>query len=160
MRYVLGFVFDAGCNQVLLIRKRRPAWQAGTLNGIGGRIEDGDLGAAEAMSREMREETGVEVAAREWTLFAELVYREAQVFCFALRGGGFAAAQTRTDEEVERLAVTAIARGDVQRDLRFLAPLARHRLIEEAFEPIRLHFAGDGWLGAAVSGRVGPCARS
>jgi hypothetical protein len=34
-RYVLGFMFDQHDN-VLLVEKSKPAWQAGKYNGIGG----------------------------------------------------------------------------------------------------------------------------
>lgn len=58
-RYVLGFCFDLDYRDVLLIQKLRPAWQAGRLNGLGGKIEDGaGEGALAAMRREFREETG------------------------------------------------------------------------------------------------------
>lgn len=55
-RYVLGFVFDSGYHNVLLICKDRPSWQAGRLNGLGGKIEEGES-PARAMERELREET-------------------------------------------------------------------------------------------------------
>jgi 8-oxo-dGTP pyrophosphatase MutT (NUDIX family) len=54
--YVLGFVFDRRYNNVLLVEKARPEWQAGKLNGLGGKVEVGELPAA-AMIRELREET-------------------------------------------------------------------------------------------------------
>src|SRR4051794_33252789 len=61
--YVCGFLFSPDRTRVLLIRKRRPAWQAGKLNGLGGKIEAGET-PLEAMRREFREEAGVDVA--EW----------------------------------------------------------------------------------------------
>src|SRR5690349_13991679 len=42
--YALGFLFD-GTGRVVLIRKRRPAWQAGLLNGVGGKVEPGEAPA-------------------------------------------------------------------------------------------------------------------
>ena len=33
--YVLGFYFDAAFKQVVLMKKNRPAWQAGLHNGVG-----------------------------------------------------------------------------------------------------------------------------
>lgn len=56
VRYVAGFLI-AG-QQVLLLRKSKPEWQAGKLNGVGGKIEVGEL-PADAMVREFREETGI-----------------------------------------------------------------------------------------------------
>ena len=58
--YVCGFLFTPDRDRVLLIRKRRPAWQAGKLNGLGGKIEPGET-APDAMRREFREEAGVDV---------------------------------------------------------------------------------------------------
>ena len=54
--YVLGFVFDWGYHHVLLIEKKTPAWQAGRLNGLGGKIA-GTEKPPEAMRRELCEET-------------------------------------------------------------------------------------------------------
>ena len=56
--YVLGFAFTTD-GRVALIQKKRPAWQAGRLNGIGGKVEGTEHSAA-AMVREFREETGVD----------------------------------------------------------------------------------------------------
>lgn len=55
--FVLGFVFNSNLNSVLLVEKKRPDWQAGYFNGIGGKIED-DETPLQAMQREGREETG------------------------------------------------------------------------------------------------------
>jgi 8-oxo-dGTP diphosphatase len=54
-RYVLGFCFGPSLRTVVLIRKTRPEWQAGRLNGVGGHIEDGETPLA-AMKREFCEE--------------------------------------------------------------------------------------------------------
>lgn len=59
-RYVAGFMFSPDRQRVALIRKKKPAWQAGLLNGIGGKIEPGES-PAQAMAREFHEETGVQV---------------------------------------------------------------------------------------------------
>jgi 8-oxo-dGTP pyrophosphatase MutT (NUDIX family) len=54
--YVLGFVFTHDLKKVLLILKNRPEWQAGNVNGIGGRMEPEDPSIKMAMFREAREE--------------------------------------------------------------------------------------------------------
>lgn len=56
--YVVGFLFDRW-NSVALIEKNRPSWQAGKINGIGGKIEPGETHLP-AMIREFKEETGVD----------------------------------------------------------------------------------------------------
>ena len=57
VEYVLGFMFNEAESKVLLVWKNRPAWQAGKLNGVGGKIEAGET-PVQAMNREFAEETG------------------------------------------------------------------------------------------------------
>jgi len=56
--YVMGFIFNRTKNRVLLVKKKRPEWQAGKWNGIGGKIKEIDKSPLEAMQRESLEETG------------------------------------------------------------------------------------------------------
>lgn len=56
---------------VLLIQKARPDWQAGFLNGIGGRIEPGET-PQEAMGREAREETPYSFSDTAWLHYADM----------------------------------------------------------------------------------------
>jgi 8-oxo-dGTP diphosphatase len=68
-QYVAGFAVNRETSRIALVRKSHPKWQAGRLNGIGGKIEDGEdpLGA---MQREFQEETGIYV--RDWRHFVSL----------------------------------------------------------------------------------------
>lgn len=83
--YVLGFLFSEDKNLVALVIKDRPEWQAGKLNGIGGKVES-DETIWTAMPREFKEETGVEI--KEWDQFAVLEFHDdvmggsASVYCF------------------------------------------------------------------------------
>jgi len=61
-RYVVGFAFTEDKGKVLLIQKKRPEWQAGYYNGIGGKIEENET-PSQAMSREAQEEAAIDV---EW----------------------------------------------------------------------------------------------
>ena len=54
-----------------LIRKNRPAWQAGKLNAIGGHVEAGEI-PLDAQVREYFEETGVQSQPGDWVFFATL----------------------------------------------------------------------------------------
>jgi len=56
--WVLGFMFDHSYDYVMLVKKKKPAWQAGRWNGVGGSIEEGEM-PDEAMRREFMEEIGV-----------------------------------------------------------------------------------------------------
>lgn len=89
-RYVVGFLFWGGDqmfgDQVALIRKNRPEWQAGKLNGIGGKIEPGEK-PLEAMVREFREETGEIVT--DWRHFATMEGNNSEIFCFTATAMGF-----------------------------------------------------------------------
>lgn len=57
--YVLGLAFTHDLKKVLLIIKNRPEWQAGSVNGIGGKMEPEDASIRSAMAREGREEAGL-----------------------------------------------------------------------------------------------------
>ncbi len=57
-KYVVGLVFDLTCENLLLIRKEHPEWQAGLYNGIGGKVEPGEI-FLDAMKRESGEEAGL-----------------------------------------------------------------------------------------------------
>jgi 8-oxo-dGTP diphosphatase len=100
-RYVAGFLFDPLFESVSLIRKNRPKWQAGLLNGIGGHI-DGDETALAAMFREFKEETGYHETM--WTLFARLKGPEFSVEFFAAIGNPNLC-KTVSDEPVEVICV-------------------------------------------------------
>jgi 8-oxo-dGTP diphosphatase len=68
-----------GDDKVALVRKTKPAWQAGRLNGIGGKMEGGET-PLECMCREWKEETGHTYD--HWEQFAEIVLPGATVFFF------------------------------------------------------------------------------
>ncbi len=53
------FLFSEDRRRVVLINKKRPEWQAGLQNGIGGKVLEGEI-YLQAMIREFKEETGFE----------------------------------------------------------------------------------------------------
>jgi len=73
--YSAGFLFSEDHKRVALIRKNKPEWQAGRLNAIGGKIEDGET-PGQAMNREFIEEAGIDVTTflsfTNWDNFAFL----------------------------------------------------------------------------------------
>lgn len=79
--YVLGFVFNKDLKRVLLIRKQKPEWQKGKLNGIGGKIELNETPFA-AMSREMKEEADLDIPTDKWTQYCILNGNGWMVYCF------------------------------------------------------------------------------
>lgn len=96
-QYVAGLVFSKDREFVVLIRKNRPAWQAGQLNGVGGHIEE-DETPIDAMRREFREETGVNFEGFEF--FATLVVPTCTVHWFKAFVDDMVLTST-TDEDVD-----------------------------------------------------------
>jgi 8-oxo-dGTP diphosphatase len=123
--YVLGFAFDG--EWVLLLQKQRPAWQAGKLNGIGGKIEPGEA-PLDAMRREFFEETGVVSA--DWTPVAVIDGGGYTLHVFASYDTPLQLARTVTDEELTQLSVhqlEAAERCDMPQipNVRWLVAMAR-----------------------------------
>jgi 8-oxo-dGTP diphosphatase len=83
MEWVAGFLFTPDRSGVALIEKKKPEWQAGKLNGIGGKIEEGET-PEQAMVREFREEAGVEIT--DWRIFARLHWSGGIVYFFSSIG--------------------------------------------------------------------------
>lgn len=69
-RYVVGFLFDTNGEEVVLIRKVKPEWQAGKYNGLGGHIDEGET-PEQAMRREFLEEGGYDFD--RWELVCTLL---------------------------------------------------------------------------------------
>ncbi len=114
MRYVVGFMFSMKERSVLLIKKRRPEWQAGLLNGIGGRIDPGET-PTQAMVREFREECGIVTTESQWEPYAEMESGDASIYFFSSKGD-ITLAESLTDETVYSVAYERILKH------RFLVP--------------------------------------
>jgi 8-oxo-dGTP diphosphatase len=76
--YVAGFMRD-NHGRIVLVRKNKPDWQSGRLNGIGGGIEPGES-PEWAMVREWSEETRHYHS--DWIRFAEIRFPETTVHFF------------------------------------------------------------------------------
>lgn len=127
--FVVGFAFSFDAKQVALIRKKRPTWQAGKLNGIGGKIEAGE-DPIDAMVREFYEETGVSTEPKQWQICAVLGSKpDAQtrwhMHVYSLRGLDLQRLKSTTDEQIEihEVGSSAIANEGIS-NLAWLIPLA------------------------------------
>lgn len=120
-RYSAVVMFSDDLEQVLLIHKLKPDWQAGKANFPGGKVEaekdyvngetwEGtheeacDLVYRRCATRELREETGLDVAAADLKLFCRLRFTsregdEAECCFFTARGPIFDA-ETKETEQV------------------------------------------------------------
>jgi 8-oxo-dGTP diphosphatase len=87
--------------RVALIRKERPNWQKGLLNGIGGHIE-GNEAPIDAMGREFFEETGIKVSIYDWKRFCVMEGSGFQVFCFKAcwKGSGVEPVMEKITDEI------------------------------------------------------------
>lgn len=118
-------MFDESRGLVVLVEKNRPAWQAGLLNGVGGKIEPGESAYA-AMVREFREEAAVRTAESEWINFATLIGPDFTVFMMRAFTDHMFSARTMESERIARYPVTVLKSGayPTVRNLPFLLPLA------------------------------------
>ncbi len=138
MNYVVGFLFSHNLQQVALIRKTKPRWQRGRLNGIGGKIEELET-PLQAMTREFREEAGGAAEQAPWEEFAieqaieanDPAYKDTgfkvHFFCAT---GDLNSLQSQTEEKVEVhfLDYFHKIRGDLLPNIPWLVEAARLRL--------------------------------
>lgn len=126
--YCAGFLFGPYLADVALIRKAKPAWQRGKLNGIGGKVEPGET-PHDAMVREFEEEAGVRVP--RWTLIRTERFEAAVVHFFAALASHsqWGDIDTKTEEEVTKVFLGAedelLAGYSVMYNLPYLIPMAR-----------------------------------
>lgn len=99
--YVLGFIFSHDFDKILLIKKNRcPKGlekMIGSLNAIGGKVEEGES-FIQAMVRECKEETDLDIDESSWTCFATLKTRYGHVLCFATRAAELLDFNQKEDE--------------------------------------------------------------
>lgn len=123
-KYCLGFCFNRNATEVLLIHKLRPAWQLHKLNGIGGKIEEGESPYA-AMCREFKEETGLLV--ENWSHCITLEGENGNWIVFIFRAfiGQISKATSLTDEKVFRIKTKRLPVGEfgVIFNLRWMIPM-------------------------------------
>lgn len=150
-KFVVGFLFDPTLTHVLMIRKQRPDWMKGFLNGIGGHVEAGET-FDEAMKREFYEETGVMPdALNPFMLLHRLDNGEIErdLMCFWTIGEPFLASSV-TDEPVEVFDVTSLStRNDVVQDTRWVMLMAHEAAIlhahHQAFYEVSDRGTGGLW---------------
>ncbi|MGH7717960.1 MAG: NUDIX hydrolase [Gemmatimonadaceae bacterium] len=121
--YVLALLFTPDRKRVVLVRKTRPAWQAGRVNALGGKVAPGES-PVDAARREVREEAGVDVEAwEEFLVWDDPVYR-----MHALRAFSDDASRARTaeDQDVFAADVDALPPNLID-NLWWLVPLALDR---------------------------------
>jgi len=121
MNYVAGFMFSHDLRQVALIEKQKPTWQKGKLNGIGGKIEEGES-AFEAMVREFKEETGY--TEKNWIPFCILTGSWGSVHFFTVQSTGIHHLETMEREKIIVGPVSTLYVKNRIPNLEWLVPMA------------------------------------
>jgi len=125
--FVLGLCFNEKRDEVLLMRKNRPAWCAGQFAAVGGKVEPNEI-HANAMIREFKEEAGVDTSREDWNgYFMELVddqYRYRMLFYRAFSNRIFREAKQMETETLHRFPITLLPHIPLIDSLRWIIPLA------------------------------------
>jgi len=122
-KYVAGFMLSHDLKRVALIRKNRPVWQAGKLNGIGGHVESGETDI-QAMVREFEEETGLKTDEELWFKYARLSDNGAFAVSFFVTQGSLQCLESKTDEKVEVVNVSELHEIEAIENIPWLVHLA------------------------------------
>lgn len=144
--FVLALLYSEDLQRIVLMRRTRPAWQAGRVNALGGRLLPGETAEA-AARREVREECGVDVAAwREVLVWEDAEYR---MHVMAATSDRAREARTLEDQEVFLADVYALPPTVID-NLRWLVPLA---LDADVAFPIAVRSADSDGSGLTERGR-------
>lgn len=130
-KYVVGFLFNKAQDHVVLIEKNKPEFQKGKLNGVGGKIEQGEL-PIDAMRREFGEEAGVSIY--NWSLDVVITSDNCIIHCYSATAFDqeWAAIRSMEEEKIGKYSVASIHlyhENFIMTNLRFLMPLALSKTI-------------------------------
>lgn len=117
---VVGFIISPDKQRIALIRKEKPQWQKGLLNGIGGKVEEGES-LINALIREVNEEACVEIT--EWRRIAEIEDTDVVVHFFVSFTDKIDSVKTATNEKIEVHEIARLLFLEVVPNLRWLIPM-------------------------------------
>ena len=143
---VLGFYFSPDLEEVLLIKKTKPDWQAGKLNGIGGKVEKTELSVA-AMSREMAEEANLDLFYDRWSFGGYMKGDDWDVCIFyaiCQNPVERECIQSLTEEEVGWYKTSDIVHGgkyDVMNNLPFIIQMCLCLMKNDGLRPLRIEYS-------------------
>lgn len=139
--HTLGFIFNPTFSKVLLVEKQRPDWQKGRLNGVGGKIEQGEK-SLNCIVREVREESNLEIQKENWAYVGEI---KSSVFLMdvdvyaAIYGGNLNDAITTTNEIVGWHDIKNLPE-KILPNINWLVPLAIDKLKNNEFKLCSVHY--------------------
>lgn len=117
--YCIGFMFSPSGNRIVLLRKKKPEWMAGKLNGVGGKVEPNET-PYEAMVREFKEETGV--THHDWTYAGAYHMTDAVAHIYFTNSMKWTLVHSTTDEPVDVYKVSELGNEELVPNLRWLIP--------------------------------------
>jgi 8-oxo-dGTP diphosphatase len=123
-RMVVGFAF-CDMDLVYLIKKNRPEWQKGKLNGIGGKVEVGET-SEDAMRREFKEEAGIDID--KWTHITTMEGDDWHLDVFATELPLYTHLISMTDEKIDVYYVHRLFFENTIPNVRFLVPMCQEHL--------------------------------
>lgn len=132
MVYTLAFIFNAELSKVLLLRKTRPEWQAGLLNGIGGKCEPNEP-PLKCIQREVFEECGLENIYFEKVGYISGGEYVVYVYTASISSIDFETAVSKTDEIVAAYDVNDLHNQELLPSVKYLIPMAMQPYIDPNF---------------------------
>lgn len=119
--YCVGFMFSPERDRVVLLRKAKPTWMAGKLNGVGGKVEPGET-PLQAQAREFWEETGVRHY--EWEYAGRLESTNSEIYIYRAFSDAVDHVRTTTIEPVDTYDVRLVTHNVVEviPNLRWIIP--------------------------------------
>ncbi len=137
--YVVGFVFSKDFESVLLMHKNRPDWQKGLVNGLGGKVEEGESIHA-CVKREIYEECGLVTTEEQWIRSGK-IYSPTMVVDFfgTTHDGEMSDAVTKEDEEVEWFKVNNLPHNLVE-NITWLIHITLDKLKNNHFEAFEVAY--------------------
>lgn len=141
---VLGFIFTPDFEKILLIRKNKPEFQKGLLNGIGGKLEEHET-PYDAMIRETKEETALEISHYHWKYQGNMHGKDWEVAMYSsvIHEEQIPMAESLTDEPVGWYNTQDIIYGSEYKTLKnlpFLIQMCICRYRDKSLQPVILDY--------------------
>lgn len=132
-KYVVGFVFNKDLDSVLLMHKNRPAWQNGLINGLGGKVDEGEDTFA-TVSREIEEESGLVIPKEDWVKAGKVYSNSFDMDVFGyIYEGQMSDAVTKEDEPIEWFKVSDLPQNTIE-NVPWLVNITLDKLKNNNFE--------------------------
>ena len=122
-----------------MITKNRPDWQAGKLNGIGGKIEEGET-ELQAMVRECAEECGLQTDESDWKYFLKVEHLGNVIYFYSyIFEGDKSVFRQLTDEKIGWYQVKDLP-DNTMLNLRWGIPLAIEAQLEYTLQVVEVAY--------------------